>query len=288
MDSDMQTASRASRVSYAVLAFLVLGLSALMTQNTAGQAGDYIIGPQDVLTITVFDQADLGGKYAVELDGSFSFPLIGRVQAAGLSIRDLEAQLKAKLTKGYFKNPQVTVAIDQYRSQNIFIVGEVRNVGAYPLTGGMTLIEALAKAGSPTPAAGDDVIVVRGGGAGDGSIPVDLDRETRETVRLSLRDLQSGTATVRNVALRDGDMIYVPRAESVYVFGEVKNPGSYPIQPGMTVLQALSLAGGTTQYAAANRLEVSRVVNGAKKKVKVKLDDIIQPGDTVVVPERFF
>jgi polysaccharide biosynthesis/export protein len=284
----MQSASRASRVSYAVLTFLVFGLAALMTENTAGQAGDYIIGPQDVLSITVFDQADLGGKYAVELDGSFSFPLIGRVQAAGLSIRDLEGQLKAKLTKGYFKNPQVTVAIDQYRSQNIFIVGEVRNVGAYPLTGGMTLIEALAKAGSPTPAAGDDVIVVRGGGAGGGSIPVALDRETRETVRLSLRDLQSGTATVRNVELRDGDMIYVPRAESVYVFGEVKNPGSYAIQTGMTVLQALSLAGGLTQYAAANRLEVSRLVNGAKKKIKVKLDDILQPGDTVVVPERFF
>lgn len=284
----MQNASRASRVSRAVLAFLVFGLATLMTQNLAGQAGDYIIGAQDVLSITVFDQADLGGKYAVELDGSFSFPLIGRVQAAGMSIRDVEAQLKAKLTKGYFKNPQVTVAIDQYRSQNIFIVGEVRNVGAYPLTGGMTLIEALAKAGSPTPAAGDEVIVVRGGGAGDGSIPVALDRETRETVRLSLRDLQSGTATVRNVDLRDGDMIYVPRAESVYVFGEVKNPGSYAIQPGMTVLQALSLAGGLTQYAAANRMEVSRLVSGAKKKIKVKLDDIIQPGDTVVVPERFF
>jgi polysaccharide export outer membrane protein len=286
MDSDMQSASRSSRVSRGVLAFLVLGLAALMIENTAGQAGDYIIGAQDVLSITVFDQADLGGKYAVELDGSFSFPLIGRVQAAGMSIRDIEAQLKAKLTKGYFKNPQLTVAIDQYRSQNIFIVGEVRNVGAYPLTGGMTLIEALAKAGSPTPAAGDEVIVVRGGG--NGAIPVALDRETRETVRLSLRDLQSGTATVRNVDLRDGDMIYVPRAESVYVFGEVKNPGSYPIQPGMTVLQALSLAGGLTQYAAANRLEVSRLVSGAKKKIKVKLDDMIQPGDTVVVPERFF
>jgi polysaccharide export outer membrane protein len=286
MDSDMQSASRSSRVSRGVLAFLVLGLAALMIENTAGQAGDYIIGAQDVLSITVFDQADLGGKYAVELDGSFSFPLIGRVQAAGMSIRDIEAQLKAKLTKGYFKNPQVTVAIDQYRSQHVFIVGEVRNVGAYPLTGGMTLIEALAKAGSPTPAAGDEVIVVRGGG--NGAIPVALDRETRETVRLSLRDLQSGTATVRNVDLRDGDMIYVPRAESVYVFGEVKNPGSYPIQPGMTVLQALSLAGGLTQYAAANRLEVSRLVSGAKKKIKVKLDDMIQPGDTVVVPERFF
>lgn len=287
----MESTSRKSRGSGALLAFLVFGLAALMTQSTAGQqspagqVGDYIIGPQDVLSITVFDQADLGGKYAVELDGSFSFPLIGRVQAAGMTIRDIEAQLKDKLTKGYFKNPQVTVAIDQYRSQNIFIVGEVRNVGAYPLTGGMTLIEALAKAGSPTPAAGDEVIVVRGGGAGDGSIPIPLDRET---VHLSLRDLQSGTATVRNVALQDGDMIYVPRAESVYVFGEVKNPGSYAIQPGMTVLQALSLAGGLTQYAAANRLEVSRLVNGAKKKIRVKLDDIIQPGDTVVVPERFF
>jgi len=281
----MESTSRASRVSGALLAFLVFGLAALMTESTAGQVSDYIIGPQDVLSVTVFDQADLGGKYAVELDGSFSFPLIGRVQAAGTTIRDIEAQLKTKLTKGYFKNPQVTVAIDQYRSQHIFIVGEVRNVGAYPLTGGMTLIEALAKAGSPTPAAGDEVIVVRGGGPGDGSIPLALDRET---VRLSLRDLQSGTATVRNVDLRDGDMIYVPRAESVYVFGEVKNPGSYGIQPGMTVLQALSLAGGLTQYAAANRLEVSRLVNGATKKIKVKLDDIIQPGDTVLVPERFF
>jgi polysaccharide export outer membrane protein len=281
----MDSISRACRASVAFRAFVVFGLAALMTQSTAGQVSDYIIGPQDVLSIAVFDQADLGGKYAVELDGSFSFPLIGRVQAAGMTIRDIEAQLKEKLTKGYFKNPQVTVAIEQYRSQNIFIVGEVRNVGAYPLTGGMTLIEALAKAGSPTPAAGDEVIVVRGGGAGDGSNQIPPDRET---VRLSLRDLQSGTATVRNVALQDGDMIYVPRAESVYVFGEVKNPGSYAIQSGMTVLQALSLAGGLTQYAAANRLEVSRLVNGTKKKVKVKLDDLIQPGDTVVVPERFF
>ena len=280
----MDSASRASHVSRVILAFVVFSV-ALAAQNAAGQVGDYVIGPQDVLSISMFDQADLGGKYAVELDGSFSFPLIGRVQAAGLRIRDVEAQLKEKLTKGYFKNPQVTVAIDQYRSQNIFIVGEVRNVGAYPLTGGMTLIEALAKAGSPTPSAGDEVIVVRGGGTGDTSIPVAPDQET---VHLSLRDIQSGTATVRNVALRDGDMIYVPRAASIYVFGEVKNPGSYAMQPGMTVLQALSLAGGLTQYAAANRLEVSRLVNGAKKKIKVKLDDVIRPGDTIVVPERFF
>src|SRR6476469_4685442 len=113
---------------------------------------DYIVGPQDVLTVQVFDQPDLGGKYAVELDGTFSFPLIGRVTAGGGTIRDVEVELKTRLARGFFKNPQVTVAIDQYRSQRVFIVGEVRNAGTYVLTGDMTLIEALAKAGSTTSA----------------------------------------------------------------------------------------------------------------------------------------
>jgi polysaccharide export outer membrane protein len=72
------------------------------------------------------------------------------------------------------------------------------------------------------------------------------------------------------------------------VLGEVRNPGSYAIQSGMTVLQAVSVAGGLTQYGAANRVEVTRLVNGAKKKIRVKLDDLVQPGDTIVVPERFF
>jgi polysaccharide export outer membrane protein len=245
-----------------------------------------VIGPQDLLTITVFDQAELTGKYAVELDGSFSFPFVGRVHVGGKTIRAVEAELKQRLMQGYLKNPQISVAIEEYRSQRVFIVGEVRNVGPHPLTGGMTLIEALAKAGSTTAEASDEVIVVRGGGAGDGSEAVKAGN--KETLRISLKDLQRGAAGASDVALRDGDMIYVPRAESVYLLGEVKNPGSYAIQSGMTVLQAFSLAGGVTQYGAANRVEVIRLVNGVKKKVKVKPDDLVQPGDTIVVPERFF
>ena len=115
---------------FALSLVLAFGVAA----GAGAQVNNYVVGPQDVLAITVFDQQDLGGKYAVEADGTFTFPLIGRVQAAGTTIRDIEAQLKTKLTKGYFKNPQVTVAIDQYRSQHVFIVGEVRNVGAYALT----------------------------------------------------------------------------------------------------------------------------------------------------------
>ena len=127
---------------------------------TAGRV-EYLIGAQDVLTVTVWDSPDLSGKFTVETDGSFTFPLIGRVKAGGLTLRQFEAELKKKLADGYFKNPQVSVAVETYRSQRIFIVGEVRNPGTYQLTGDMTLIEAIARAGSTTPGAAPEALVVR-------------------------------------------------------------------------------------------------------------------------------
>jgi len=105
-------------------------------------ATDYVVGPQDVLTITSYDQADLSGRFAVETDGTFTYPLIGRFRAGGLTLRQVEEHLKKRLKdEGYFLNPQVTVAIEQYRSQKVFIVGEVRNPGAYTLSGNMNLVE---------------------------------------------------------------------------------------------------------------------------------------------------
>jgi polysaccharide export outer membrane protein len=108
-----------------------------------------------------------------------------------------------------------------------------------------------------------------------------------EVFRASIRDLESG-AMSQNIALRDGDTIFVPRAETAYVFGQVKNPGGYALQKDTTVLQALSLAGGVTENGAMNRVRVVRIVNGNKKDVKVKLTDIVKPGDTIIVPERYF
>lgn len=250
-----------------------------------GVAPDYTIGAQDVLSITVFDQADLSGKYPVELDGTFSFPLVGRVTAGGMSVRQFENELRKKLSDGYFRNPQITVSVEQYRSQRVFIIGEVRAAGTYPLTGDMTLIEALAKAGSTSPAASDEVLVVRGQGAKGPVLPGQA--SDTDIQRFNLKDLQSGTLA-QNPNLRDGDTIYVARAELVYVFGQVKNPGSYAIKSDTTILQALSLAGGVTENGAMNRVKVIRILNGEKREVKVKLTDLVRPGDTVVVPERFF
>lgn len=106
--------------------------------------------------------------------------------------------------------------------------------------------------------------------------------------RVNLKELQGGPAAARNLALSDGDTVYVPRAQLVYVFGQVKNPGSYPVQSDTTVLQVLSLAGGVLPTGAMNRLQVIRIVAGVKKEFKVKLTEGVNPGDTIVVPERFF
>jgi len=269
------------------MALLVPALLPSSARAQSSSAADYVIGPQDVLTIQVFDQADLGGKYTVEADGTFTFPLVGRVTAGGMTLRNFEAELKKKLADGYFKNPQVTVAVEQYRSQRVFVMGEVRNPGPVPLIGGMTLIEALARAGSTLPSASGDVAIVRAPQGVKGPTLPDGGVKGTDMVRVNIRELESGSME-HNVNLHDGDTIFVPRAESVYVFGQVKTPGAYAIQQNTTVLQALSLAGGVTENGAMNRIRIVRLMNGEKKEIKVKLTDLVKPGDTIIVPEKFF
>jgi polysaccharide export outer membrane protein len=204
-----------------------------------------------------------------------------------MTLRNFEVELKNKLADGYFRNPQVTVAVEQYRSQRVFVMGEVRGPGPVALTGGMTLIEALARAGSTLPSASGEVAIVRAPQGAKGPVMPDADPAASEVFRASIRELESGTLS-QNIELRDGDTIFVPRAETVYVFGQVKTPGAFAVQKDTTVLQALSLAGGVTENGAMNRIKVVRIVDGDKKEIKVKLTDIVQPGDTIIVPERYF
>jgi polysaccharide export outer membrane protein len=271
-----------------VLTGLVALLCALGAHAQPMPPADYVVGAQDILMITMFDQEDLTGKFPIDADGTFTFPLIGRVKAGGLTLRQLEAELKRLLKDGFFfKDPQLSVGVEQYRSQKIHIVGEVRNAGSYPLTGETSLIEAIARAGSTLPTASGEALIVRAkrGGRTDGpTLPTD---ENSDVQTVDLKQLQSG-ALSQNVALKDGDTIFVPRAESVYVFGQVRTPGAYPIQRGTTVLQALSLAGGITERGATGRIKIVRFDKGKQVEVKVKLTDLVRPGDTIMVPERFF
>jgi polysaccharide export outer membrane protein len=264
-----------------------------MLQAVAAPGGNdaqrlYIVGPNDVLTITVYNQAQLSSKFVVEADGTFAYPLLGRVAAGGLSIRAVEDKVRQGLAGGFLKDPQVTVTVDQYRSQQIFVMGEVKQPGPLPFTGSMTLIEALARAGSVTERAGTDAVIVHSApGADAAPVTVLSGTPPAGAIHVDVQKLQSGTLS-QNVTLRAGDTIFVPRAETVFVSGQVHMPGEYAIRAGMTVRQVLALAGGVTDRGSTRRVQIIRVVNGKETAMGGDLQKTVQAGDTIVVNERFF
>jgi polysaccharide biosynthesis/export protein len=254
----------------------------------AGQvpaASNYVIGPKDVLKITIYGEPDLTAKtYVVDGDGMFSFPMIGRIQAAGLSVQQLEQALRKKLVPDYFRNPQISISVDEYLSKQIIVSGEVAKPGPQPFTGGMTLLGVLASAGGAMPTAAGDVLIVHGRGVKSGSGAPDGASAQFDGLRIDLNRLQAGAVEL-DVEIKDGDLVIVPRAESAYVFGEVKNPGAYPVQKNSTVQQMIARAGGLTPEAAQGKISIDR---DGKTMKAVKLTEIVKPGDTIKVPPRFF
>lgn len=267
-------------------ALALLAEPGALAQSTA--PADYIIGPRDLLAVTVFGEPSVSGSFRVENDGGFTYPLLGRVALGGLTLRQAEDQLRTKLRDGFFRDPQVSVAVQEYGSQKIFVVGEVRDPGSFPLTGETTLIAALALAGGLTPSAGAEIQVVRPASGVGGSGPLLPNQDGASVlVRADLQDVQSG-ATAQTIRLQNGDTIYVPRAEMIFVSGQVRNAGAFPLQKDLTVLQAIALAGGVTDRGSTSRIKIVRRIDGVQHELKAKATDPVQPGDTIIVLERFF
>jgi polysaccharide export outer membrane protein len=255
----------------------------------------YRIGLQDELKITVFDEPDLSAMYRVDADGSISFPLIGHVAAAGSTIAELQQRIISMLSSGFLRNPQVRIEINQYKSQFVYVIGEVRAPGKITMTGTrMTLLEALALAGSPTANASNEIVVVHpvrpeaidGQPAADGQQGSDVEPEGTRIV-VNRKELELGKAG-HDVVLRDGDIINVRAAQHFYITGMVRNPGTFVLDPGMTVQQAIALAGGLNERGSDRRIRVSRLVNGKLTDAGIDLEDQVQPGDTITISSRFF
>jgi polysaccharide export outer membrane protein len=282
---------RNSGKSLTVIPFLaalawVLSASPLLA---GGQTAPYRVGPNDVLAVTVWAHSELSGKFTVANDGTISYPLIGSLKVAEQTVPEIQSQLTARLADGFLKKPQVNIEIVQYLSQKVYVMGEVRTPGPIQLSGSTTLLEALARAGSLNEQAGGEVVLLRPAAGGTALGPATPGQDgVTQVARISVQQLRSGSITA-NVELVDGDTIFVPRGETIYVLGMVNSPGPYPIEPGITtVLRAISLAGGTSQLGTTGRVKVTRVVDGKKTEVKAKLDDLLKPGDTVTVGTRLF
>jgi polysaccharide export outer membrane protein len=239
----------------------------------------YVIGPQDNLSIIVSDEAELTGKYRVDTDGTISMPYLRRVALAGLSLAEAQVRIASMLQAGYIRNPQVRIEVDQFKARSVLVTGEVRSPGKVTLPGTtMSLLEALALAGSPTQNASNEVIVIH---------PPKSGEPPPEPITINRKDMELGKAG-REVTLQDGDIVNVPVAKRFYISGFVKNPGSFVLDTGTTVSQAIILAGGLSDRGTDRRIKVARVANGRTVEVSVELDDKVQPNDEIKIRSRIF
>lgn len=256
---------------------------------------DYEVGPEDVLHVVVLGQSEMTGDFPVDRDGMLTFPVLGKVKASGLTPEDLERKLTTLLADGYIKRPQVSLTVKDYRSQRVFVTGEAQRTGPHSLKGDRSLRALLGEIGALTPAAGHEVVVIRpprteGTPSGPAALPADGPSAlegTADLFRVKLRDVLSGSPE-HNLLLQAGDTIYIPPAAQVYITGHVAKQGPVPYQEEITVLQALTLAGGVTERGSTKRVKIIRVKDGEKQEIKAKLSDLVLPGDTIVVAERFF
>jgi polysaccharide export outer membrane protein len=290
LSSDFRKSNR-MRQYWSLVVGLLLIASSSLPLRAQEEPSLYIVGPNDTLAITVYEQPQLSGKFMVQSDGTFAFPLLGRVKVGGLSVQAIENEMRDRLTKGYLKNPQLSVVVETYRSQQIFVIGEVKQPGGLQFTGTMTMVEALARVGSVTENAGSEALIVR---QSPGAQPPDAatlkrvqeSKDDNNVIRVNLQTLQTGSLS-ENITLRGGDTIFIPRGESVFISGHVGTPGAYGVRKGMTVRQALALAGGVTDRGSTRRIQIVRKVDGKERTIDVDLQQLVQPCDTIVLSFLF-
>jgi polysaccharide biosynthesis/export protein len=249
----------------------------------AGDQADYVLGPQDILKVMVFDEPALTGSFKVDGDGAFSYPYLDRVKAGGRTPRDLKEEIEKRLADGFVRRPQVSVEVEQFRARNVQVVGEVRSPGKYALVGQTTLLEALAQAGYMTSNAGSEVMILH---QANGVVPPGaVTTAGVPTTRVSIQDLQQNRPGA-NPLLREGDTVVVNKAEKLTVTGHVRTPGQVVWERGMTVRIALALAGGVSEKGSTRGIRVLREEAGTRVELEIGIDDVVEPNDILTIRQR--
>lgn len=229
----------------------------------------YILGRDDVVEVGLLGRNDFGGRARVQADGTIQLPFVGKIPATERTTAELsEAIRKALQTGGYFSDPVVTIEVVGYASRYVTVLGQVGVPGLIPINRPYRLSELLARVGGVREGAAD-YLVVRS--------------VTGPERKLLIKDLAMGDLS-QDPYVQAGDKIYAPVADVFYISGQIKAPGAYPIQQGLTVRMAIARGGGLTESGSDKKVETNR--DG--KKVKLKPEDAVQVGDVLVVGERLF
>ena len=260
----------------------------------------YVLGTDDQLVIQVVDVPDINGKtQRIDPAGDLRLPMVGRVHAAGMTVEQLEAELTRRL-KVYLHEPDVSVSVAEFHSQPVSVIGAVNTAGVHQLSGHKTLVEILSMAGGASADAGPNVRVTRRAEWGRIPLPEAMPDATGaySTVDIDLKSLLNAVAPEKNIVIRPNDVISVPRAELVYVVGEVGKAGPVPISGGqsVSVLEAVSSSGGVLRSASPKHARILRkeTRGDTRTEIAVDLSKIMQgkdkdialvSGDILIVPD---
>jgi polysaccharide export outer membrane protein len=258
----------------------------------------YVLGPEDLITVRVFAADDIPDKPAqVDNNGSVTLPMIGLVHAAGLTVEQFQANLVTAYKK-YFKDPQVTVQVNEFHSQPVSVAGNVNTPGVVQLRGNRNLMEVISMAGGLRPEAGDQALITRN--LSEGTIPVSgafTDPTGKYSVaHINIREVMSGKDPVGNIVMKPHDVVTIPRARMIYVLGNVTKPGGFVLtdNESMSISKAIALAGGWDKTASLSGARVLRASGGAereqiplnvKKILENKAPDVeMRPDDILYIP----
>ena len=259
--------------------FGLLAILSLVTLAEGADKSDYLLGPGDVIRISVFQSPDLLLESRVSETGTISYPLIGTIGVGGLTITVAEQKITQLLKDGGFVvDPQVSIILLTVRGNQVSVLGQVNRPGRYPLElANMKLSDVLALAGGVVPGGADSVILI---GTREGKLVRKI---------IDIPSMMLGGDLENDVAVQNGDILYVNRADLFYVYGEVQRPGSYRIEREMTLMQALAQGGGVTARGTENGIRVfRRDKNGKLQRLEPELQDLIRPDDVIQVREKLF
>ncbi len=239
-------------------------------------AAGYLLGPGDQLTIWARDLEEFSNRpFRVDDTGAVELPLVGRLRAGGLTVGQFDAEFRRRL-KTYVREPETTVTISQFRSQPVSVLGAVGTPGVHYLEGRKTLVEALSLAGGLKPDAGNTIKITRR--MANGPLPLENAKPDPtgqfSIAEVGVRDLLEARRPQDNIEVAANDVISVPRAEMVYVIGDVNKPGAFPLddESNIAVLEALSLAGGLTRSAASKNARILRLQPGSQARTEIPVN----------------
>ncbi len=263
------------------------------------ESSTYLLGPDDQITIRVVDAEEISDKpVRISTTGYITLPMAGPIHAAGLTVEQLEKEIRDRLRK-YFKAPEVSVTRMEMRPQPVSVIGAVTTPGVHQLQGRKTLIEILSMAGGLKEDAGYNVKITRRLEWGRIPLPNAAEDSTGQfsIAEVPLRDLTEATNPAGNILIMPNDVISVPKAEMVYVIGDVVKSGGIVLggQQQITVLQAVSMAAGLTKTAKSKEAKILRLNTASAKRDEVpidlkallagKIDDVpMQADDILFVP----